>query len=296
MDASVRLTGIPREDVVMAACISAEYDASYLKHYIEHYRHMCSEIRLVVNARTEEVMDAFPFISDLPDCRIIYEKWVGGFVGREQVQRVCEQLSQSDKKWAMHADVDELHDGPLMVSNEASFAYGVMIDRLAEDLRPADVHDAPSLSEQFPKSARLTRYLVQGCDHKPVVWINREYTVFGPHRLKGHSTRFIRDYMKKNRASIINHYKWTFTTHQKLLNAHADYLKLGVSYSDEKLRAQIFYHEDKFMDWLSRADASVFDMSGLIGGDALDVVSVSDVGFLKRLFRLAGQLLTGNAK
>lgn len=279
------MSKIPRDEVVLAACVSADYDASYLKHYIEHYQRLCSEIRLTVNASTEDVMERFPFIHNISGCQLFYEKWIGGFSSEDQMQHVLRHLSSSNKKWAMHADVDELHAGPLMVASGESFAYGVMIDRLAEDLRPAPVQTEPSLSQQFPRSARLTRYLVEACDHKPVIWLNHKYTVYDPHRLEGHSTRFIRDYMARNGTSIINHYKWTSSTLEKLVDVYAYYVKHGVSYCDEKIKAQIFYDEDRFTAWLNSAPKSVFRMSDLRGGSTVLSACPPQRNFFTRLYQ-----------
>lgn len=253
---------ISRDDIVVASCISADFDQDYLCHFLDYYGKIASEIRIIVNSSNEESLRNFRYAKGEGGLSLVYTKWLGEFIPKKQVNKVNEQLALSSKKWAMQPDIDEHIVLPDKFPNLMTYAYGLMIDRVADDFRSKKISANESLESQFPRSCCLTRDLVKGCDSKPVIWLRNKYSLVGPHRLSVHSAEKVKKILSRTRVGplTINHFKWTETTHEKTLVKLQRYKEKGIPIHKESRRTLTFFDENLLSKWLEE-NPSVHEMT-----------------------------------
>jgi|SRR6185369_2531188 hypothetical protein len=217
----------------LVACIGVKSSPHLLTHFLEHYRRLGVDEFLIVlhaergDARAEAAKERLAQAGIRPVREVEeYSATLKLAYTTEVVRRYCEPES-----WVVYADLDELQlypDGLRAYLGERerrghSFARGRLIDRLSDSGALVEIQPEPSLWEQFPRSASVTRGLLGGWDRKvcaaratvPIADGGAHAVRYGraprcDYRLTHYLPRF------GERRIAIHHFKWDATLPQRV--------------------------------------------------------------------------------
>jgi hypothetical protein len=119
------------------------------------------------------------------------------------------QVYIESSAWWIPADLDELHQYPLPLAElvtqlqHGSYTHcsGVFVDRIAEDGSLQTNLPTPSLFQQYPWEAQLTRFLAKGSHRKVSIARGDVRVSMGHHLVVGNNKRF-------KLRSRTHHFKW----------------------------------------------------------------------------------------
>ncbi len=160
----------------LAACIGVKSSPHLLSHFLDHYRHLGVDEFLIVlhaargDARAEAAKDRLAQAGVRPLREVEeYSAALKLAYTTELVRRYCEADS-----WVVYADLDEFQvypDGLRAYLSEREryghrFARGRVVDRLSAGGELREIQPTPSLWDQFPVAASVTRGLLGAWDRK----------------------------------------------------------------------------------------------------------------------------------
>jgi len=219
----------------LVACIGTQSNPFLVSHFMHHYRALgVGEFLIVLHSDRADRRDA-EVRARLHACGIQPAREIQQYSARlkhQHCQEVVRHYCEPDS-WVIYADLDELqvYPGgliPYLDERERrghSFARGSLIDRLAPNGELIELQAQPSLWEQFPICAPVTREIVGGWDHKvcaaracvPIVDGGSHSVSYGYGAQWNYWLTHVRPRWRERRVEI-HHFKWDSTLPHRVRN------------------------------------------------------------------------------
>jgi hypothetical protein len=223
---------------------SAEFDASLVKHFTEHYSQFdIDEWHIILhNGSSTKLYEAQAIFKSLrPNIR--FYEWNDTFLSSEKIKLFNKIISKLEG-YILLSDIDELQEWPQepkhMLYTQPVIG-GKLIDRLPIIGKTKPIEASPTLFEQYPLESNISAKISNSYTHKPCVF-HKSYRLINSHELQLNGKPV---YYTDSKMIDIAHFKFTDTRLSKTERRITDYKKANAEGHPVN-----YLESEKLLGWL----------------------------------------------